>query len=229
METVISVPCVVLDIVLKRNEERDEREKQIDTYIIRNFYWWFLGIAICEIFVNIIYSYGGSFLRNEVGGPVFEQFGQGGYGSSVVYSAFFWLVMGIVMSLLPSWFSNTFYHYLGNGFEVYLPAQYNLDLHSMSDGMLLYYVGCLVILILLVVVAVLPYIIGGYVFTRLIHDELHYFKNIEKEKHMEYERKRSLMLSDIAHDLKTPITTISGMHRHFAMMLLRMNRRKNNI
>ena len=35
-------------------------------------------------------------------------------------------------------------------------------------------------------------------------------KNIEKEKHMEYERKRSLMLSDIAHDLKTPITTISG-------------------
>ena len=114
------------------------------------------------------------------------------------------------MSLLPSWFSNTFYHYLGSGFEVYLPAQYNLDLHSMSDGMLLYYVGCLVILILLVVAAVLPYIIGGYVFTRLIHDELHYFKNIEKEKHMEYERKRSLMLSDIAHDLKTPITTISG-------------------
>ena len=44
----------------------------------------------------------------------------------------------------------------------------------------------------------------------MIHDELHYFKNIEKEKHMEYERKRSLMLSDIAHDLKTPITTISG-------------------
>lgn len=186
-------------------------KKQIDTYIIRNFLLVVLGIAICEIFVNIIYSYMVfPFLRNEVGGPVFEQFGQGGYGSSVVYSAFFWLVMGIVMSLLPSWFSNTFYHYLGSGFEVYLPAQYNLDLHSMSDGMLLYYVGCLVILILLVVAAALPYIIGGYVFTRLIHDELHYFKNIEKEKHMEYERKRSLMLSDIAHDLKTPITTISG-------------------
>ena len=99
-------------------------------------------------------------MQNEVGRPVFEQFGQGGYGSSVVYSAFF-IIVGIVMSLLPSLVFNTFYHYLGNGFEVYLPAQYNLDLHSMSDGMLLYYVGCLVILILLVVVAVLPYIIGG--------------------------------------------------------------------
>ena len=32
METVISVPCVVLDIVLKRNEERDEREKT-DRYL----------------------------------------------------------------------------------------------------------------------------------------------------------------------------------------------------
>ena len=96
-------------------------KKQIDTYIIRNFLLVVLGIAICEIFVNIIYSYMVfPFLRNEVGGPVFEQFGQGGYGSSVVYSAFFWLVMGIVMSLLPSWFSNTFYHYLGSGFEVCL-------------------------------------------------------------------------------------------------------------
>ena len=65
-------------------------KKQIDTYIIRNFLLVVLGIAICEIFVNIIYSYMVfPFLRNEVGGPVFEQFGQGGYGSSVVYSAFF--------------------------------------------------------------------------------------------------------------------------------------------
>ena len=144
-------------------------KKQIDTYIIRNFLLVVLGIAICEIFVNIIYSYMVfPFLRNEVGGPVFEQFGQGGYGSSVVYSAFFWLVMGIVMSLLPSWFSNTFYHYLGSGFEVYLPAQYNIDLHSMSDGMLLYYVGCLVIFILLVVAAVLPYIIGEDLFIKML-------------------------------------------------------------
>lgn len=186
-------------------------KKQMDTYIIRSFLLVVLGIAVCELFINIFYSYVVfPFLRNEVGGPIFEQFGQGGYGSSVVYSAFFWLVAGTLMSLLPSWVSNTFYHYWGSGYEVYLPAQYNLDLHSMSDGKLLYYIGCFVILILLIIVAILPYIMGGYVFTRLIHDELHYIKNIEKEKHLEYERKRSLMLSDIAHDLKTPITTISG-------------------
>ena len=46
-------------------------KKQIDTYIIRNFLLVVLGIAICEIFVNIIYSYMVfPFLRNEVGGPV---------------------------------------------------------------------------------------------------------------------------------------------------------------
>ena len=86
------------------------------------------------------------------------------------------------MSLLPSWFSNTFYHYLGNGFEVYLPHNIILICIVCLMVCFLYYVGCLVILILLVVVAVLPYIIGGYVFTRLIHDELHYFKKYRKEK-----------------------------------------------
>lgn len=54
-------------------------------------------------------------------------------------------------------------------------------------------------------------IIGSAVwFSRIITEEVQRMDRQEEELRLQYERARNLMLSDIAHDLRTPITTIAG-------------------
>lgn len=69
-------------------------------------------------------------------------------------------------------------------------------------------------LILLVLVTliffVIPLIIAAYWFSRIVMDEVRRMEKNKEELRLDYEKKRNLMLSDIAHDLRTPITTISG-------------------
>ena len=64
--------------------------------------------------------------------------------------------------------------------------------------------------LLLIALFALPFLGTVYWFCKLIMEEV---KRMEEEKEDEqraYERNRNLMLSDIAHDLRTPITTIAG-------------------
>ena len=61
-----------------------------------------------------------------------------------------------------------------------------------------------------IVLFVIPILATIQMFTKVILDEV---ARLEEEKmafQKEYEKKRNLMLSDIAHDLRTPITTIAG-------------------
>lgn len=59
-------------------------------------------------------------------------------------------------------------------------------------------------------VILLPYIAGAFLYARITMRE---FREIQKERErakQEFDRKRNLMLSDIAHDLRTPMTTVAG-------------------
>ena len=57
---------------------------------------------------------------------------------------------------------------------------------------------------------VIPIMITAVWFSRIIAEEVEKNERQEMEMREKYERARNLMLSDIAHDLRTPITTISG-------------------
>ena len=61
---------------------------------------------------------------------------------------------------------------------------------------------------LLLIIA--PYIIGAALYARVVISEVKKLEEDDWIKQKEYEAKRNAMLSDIAHDLRTPITTISG-------------------
>lgn len=66
------------------------------------------------------------------------------------------------------------------------------------------------VLFLILYIILLPYIIGAVVFARITVRE---FKQIQREREeaaREFDRRRNLMLSDIAHDLRTPMTTVAG-------------------
>ena len=57
---------------------------------------------------------------------------------------------------------------------------------------------------------VLPYVIGIALYSWIVIKKVEEIRGYDKEQREQYIRKRNLLLSDVAHDLKTPIATISG-------------------
>lgn len=55
-----------------------------------------------------------------------------------------------------------------------------------------------------------PYAISAFYYVRAVTREVAAIAGEQEAERQEYDRRRNLMLSDIAHDLRTPITTISG-------------------
>ncbi len=68
----------------------------------------------------------------------------------------------------------------------------------------------LVMIIVMLVLLVAPVFIGSVVYTGRVIARFSKLEKEENERKDRYEKKRNLMLSDIAHDLRTPITTIYG-------------------
>ena len=64
--------------------------------------------------------------------------------------------------------------------------------------------------IITLVMFVIPIVMTAVWFSRIVAEEVEKKERQEEELRVQYERARNLMLSDIAHDLRTPITTIAG-------------------
>lgn len=55
-----------------------------------------------------------------------------------------------------------------------------------------------------------PIVGTAFWFSRIVTQEVQRIEEQEEELRLKYERAKNMMLSDIAHDLRTPITTIAG-------------------
>lgn len=187
-------------------------KKDMKFFLVKNFLLTMLGIAICELIINILLSYViFPVLEESVGGPFFENFTTGNRSFGVVYTMFFWLIAEAVLSVLPQMVSQSVHQFLDTNFRGNIPQRIGSILNGDSEEVLsLYYLGCIMILLLLLIIMFLPYVIGALKFSGVIRREMQKIMDEENRQHREYEKRRSLMLSDIAHDLKTPITTVSG-------------------
>ena len=65
-------------------------------------------------------------------------------------------------------------------------------------------------LLVAVVIMIFPYVIAAITYAKLVVEEVRAIEARRDAQKQEFDRKRNLMLSDIAHDLRTPITTIYG-------------------
>ena len=64
--------------------------------------------------------------------------------------------------------------------------------------------------IITLVMFMIPIVFAAVWFSKIVAEEVEKKEKQEEELRAQYERARNLMLSDIAHDLRTPITTIGG-------------------
>lgn len=75
----------------------------------------------------------------------------------------------------------------------------------------LYQALFLVLIIFAMIVLILfPYAVAAMYFAVIVSKEVRKITEREKKIHEQYDRNRNLMLSDIAHDLRTPMTTVAG-------------------
>lgn len=63
---------------------------------------------------------------------------------------------------------------------------------------------------------ILPFATAAFVYAREITKEVAKIQKHKEDMQKEYSRKRNLMLSDIAHDLRTPMTTVAGYSKALA-------------
>lgn len=59
-------------------------------------------------------------------------------------------------------------------------------------------------------VRMIPYVAGAFYYSRVVVKQFDILLSEEKERKLADDKRRNLLLSDIAHDVKTPLTTICG-------------------
>lgn len=79
--------------------------------------------------------------------------------------------------------------------------------------------GMIAITILILFTLLLPYVIAAFWFGQTVSVQIKRMEEEERRRKAEYDSRRNLLLSDVAHDLKTPMTTVVG----YARVLLEEN------
>lgn len=190
-----------------------KRQDSLEWFLIKKFIEILLLVGITEYFITFA-------LNKWVFPPLLEYFFSS-RGSNINISSieaiFFVFAMLVVLlsnaftAMLPSPVRET-----AQGLAEQVQKCLAAVLPSMNKSTPIYPLegpkALLLFLVFLVIALsiLLPYILGAICFARIT---IHEFRVIQQEweaQQKEFDRKRNLMLSDIAHDLRTPMTTVSG-------------------
>lgn len=121
------------------------------------------------------------------------------------------LLVYFLVDLLPHGISEWVKREIGGGawgIQISVNAPYS---GGISSRILHLAVFCVVLFLLELRMA--PYLVGAFFYCRMVAGKMNELLEEEKEQQQAFERRRNLLLSDIAHDIKTPITTICGYSR----------------
>ena len=88
--------------------------------------------------------------------------------------------------------------------------------HMTETQKRIYILTFFLMFMLMVYFWVLPYILSAVYFAVIVSKKMTEIEEREMEKQKHFERQRNLLLSDVAHDLKTPMTTVAGYARALA-------------
>lgn len=189
-------------------------EKQLQNFIIKKFIKTLVIIGVIQLFNNILFS--------QVFNPMLSHM----LGADVMNDAGvregIWIMLQLLFARLFSprisvgafrFVENVFHVRMDNSIYDYI----DLKNATVSDWQSATYllIVCLCLLVMLVLWT-LPYFIGGIRFAVSVSKkvkELEYYRFCEQK---EAEKQKNLLLSDVAHDIKTPITTIAGFSQALA-------------
>lgn len=122
----------------------------------------------------------------------------------IVYSA-----TAFLPDSFAAWVQRTIGENMDNGLYVDItPPILEGVTNARLIGMYQFAVIC--IFLALLAVTLLPYLLAAWWYYRAVSGKMKELLAEEKARKAAYDRQRNLMLSDIAHDIKTPLTTVCG-------------------
>lgn len=82
---------------------------------------------------------------------------------------------------------------------------------QMNPGQRNFFIlGMIALTVLILLTLLLPYVLAAIVFGQTVSVQIQRMEEQERQQKAEYDSRRNLLLSDVAHDLKTPMTTVAG-------------------
>lgn len=178
-------------------------EKELRTYIIRKFGATVAVVTAAEFVLvylinNILFP-----VMADNYFPVLSEMRLVSVGSIIVAAIFgiLYLTGTLIGNLVPSFGS------VINSLAVSAFASYGIEFSGMTISSAVIFV---ITIIVIVVLILLPLSVGAWVFSRLVTKRINVYEKAREDEQREEQRKRYLMISDIAHDLKTPMTTVTG-------------------
>lgn len=175
---------------------------------------WFLVQRFLVILFCIYWSVEAlNFLYKVVVGPAVltflesQQINITGTGSMAAWllQVLFYFLAGFLPSGVREWVQRQIDGAMGGSMSI----QVTSPLYSGAWGVMLriMIIGGIIGLLLL---RILPYLVGAFCYSRVVVRQFNELLAQEEAQKRARDEKRNLMLSDIAHDIKTPITTICG-------------------
>ena len=117
------------------------------------------------------------------------------------------MLLYLFASFLPRGLEDYVQHSVMKKMEGSLMVAVDSPLFAGRWGILLR-IMIITLILLLIFVTLLPYLVGAFCYYRIVTRKVNELIEAEKEQQLAYDRRRNLLLSDIAHDIKTPITTL---------------------
>ncbi len=184
------------------------QKRNLKWYFIKNFLAILCFIYIAQGLLGILYrQLVLPFLTDLLDMQQITVSGSGSFFLFFVQLALFYLA-----SLLPGSAGVYLQSLIADRTSGGLQIEISSPLYQGWQGPLLNLASFIFVLFLLGL-SLIPYLAGALWYYRIVTEKLNELLEEEKERQLDFDRKRSLLLSDIAHDIKTPITTICGYSR----------------
>ena len=184
--------------------------KNLRVFLIKRFLFTIILVGINEYAVLYIVNRTliPVLMKLFFGGESIEQVGLAGIVFAII-TILVTLILELIKLLVPDGMKLTIGTLISGlknsiGGEIFGTPKGFANLNALQEIFLILF------LITILFIIVIPYAIGAVYFSRNVIVEVRKIEEEDLAKQREYEKSRNLMLSDIAHDLRTPITTVSG-------------------
>lgn len=198
------------------------RKKSLKWFLIKNFLIILLCIYISEGILGILYQH--IIFPSLTDMLRMQQITISGSGS--LFLSMVQMVLYYLLSLLPGGAADYLQGLIADITGVGVQIQITSPFYQGWHGSLLT-VALLFLLLFLLGLSLLPYIAGALWYHRIVTRMVNELLREEKERQLSYERRRNLLLSDIAHDIKTPVTTICGYSKALSEKVVSQEKEKD--
>ncbi len=186
------------------NRKKDGAAKSLKWFLIRRFFIIMFLIYVSEELLGIFYD------KLSIGISMFLSdwhisISAGGNPVSFVLQALLYSLTTLLPSTVSGYVQGTIGQWMGNSMRIAVTS----PLFVGKWGIVLRLIVIAVLFVMLLI-SLLPWILGAFYYYWVVTKQVNELIKEEKEKQLISDQKRNLLLSDIAHDIKTPLTTLCG-------------------